>query len=400
MRFPDLTPDPAETADHARRADRLARRIRQLFAERYGLDVAITCLGSTAKGTALPAKYAGVDYDLSILGVPEVLDRIAIRSILFEGCQLLTTTFAAHMADYFTSIYFAGHRVSGLFEGFPFDLSIADPARDSWKSDYNSSELLEYTPEELLELRKLKYILKRMNVYGSRIYGLVGPAAELAIYHWRKLDTVLDIISSMRRLPEHGADAFRTIPFPEDYFTLFPQRPDYIHTGLVTSFRYTLPNTFNRLIAVASRRISDPRDLLVQHEHPYTHQVALPTHDARLVAFMCASVLTHGAAPHIELLPGDDGLVMYSAGSDDCMATLGDLVRSIAAIPARGELSVDALPTAVKESVARALGDAVLFRGLPSLPLVRGTIYVPFDILIRADAPQLIDVIREGTHAR
>ncbi len=390
MRFPDLTPDPSEMRANREKAARLGTALERAIDDGFGVDVEVTCRGSTEKGTALPGHLFSLDYDMSIRGEDEVLDRIALRSNLFEGCQILKLELALALAERFDDIYFAGHRISGTFEGSPFDLSIADPKKDQWKIDFNSSPILDFSPEQLSELRKTKYLMKSMNTYGSLIYGMVGPACELAIAHIGSLDRVLDKLCRLD--PISGAPPFSTVPFPDGYRRLFPEPDDHVVKGLVDSFRLTMPNTFNRLIRVAAEPMLDPQEYIDNHPVQFNYRAPLAG-DARFVTFILNELLQPEDVKDVELMY-EGGIVLYASTGDT--AAIKDIVHRISEAPQRGLVPGGILA----ENTWQWLEERgiTLFLGLPELPMDDGKWYIPLDIIVRSDQGKLVGLMKEGVH--
>jgi len=388
MRFPDLTPKPGEMRAYRQKAAKLKSALERAIIDVFGINAEVTCRGSTEKGTALPGHFFGIDFDMSILGEDEVLNRIALRSDLFEGCQILKLELALALAERFDDIYYAGHRISGTFEGTPFDLSIADPNKDQWKIDFNSSSILDFSSDQLSELRKTKYLMKSMNTYGSMIYGMVGPACELAIANLNSLDRVLEKLRCLE--PIKGAPPFSTVPFPTGYRMLFPEPDDHVVKGLIDSFRFTMPNTFNRLIRVANRPTLDPQDYTYNHPISFNYRAPIAG-DARFVTFMLNEFLQPEQAQEIELMY-EGGLVLY-ASTDDITA-IHDVLHRIADAPTRGVIPGSILPKSTRHWLDER--EISIFRGLPEQPTDDNILYIPLDIIIRSDREKLVDLMRKG----
>ncbi len=390
MRFPDLTPSASEMNENRDRAARLGTALEQAIGDSMRVNVKITCRGSTAKGTALPSRLFGLDYDMSICGEDELIDQIAIRSNLFEGCHILRLELALALSGSFDDIYFAGHRISGTFEGSPFDLSIVDVKKDRWKIDFNSSPILDFSTEQLSELRKVKYLMKRMNTYGSQICGVVGPACELAISHLGSLNKILRTLQCLD--PISWAPPFCMVSFPDVYKRLFPEPNDYVVKGLIDSFRFTIPNTFNRLIRVASEPTLDTKIYIDNHPAQFSYRVPVPG-DARFVIFMLNELLQPQYLRDIELMD-EGGLVLYATESN--ARVIEEIAYTISKIPTRGTIRGDMLP----DNTRKWLDDRriVTFRGLPETPLSDARLYVPFDIVARKDREGLVKLIKKELH--
>ena len=390
LNYPLLTPSLAELTQHHARSARLADSITHILRSLYGLEAEVVCRGSSDKNTMLPERYFGLDYDMSITGTPDVLDKIASRSSVFEGCQLFRTSFAIDLSRHLDDIHSAGHRISGEFERHPFDISIADPAKDSWKIEYNNSAILDFDDDALQEVRAAKFLFKRLNVYGSKVYGVVGPAVELAVYHWKTVETILSIISDMSCLPDRGRGAFRTVAFPTAYKKLFPEQNDFIHMGLVNSFRYTLPNTFNRLIEVAKRPCLAAEDFLAFHQPGLPYRTDLPTNDPRAATLYLATLLPDDAPEHMELLRHGSHLSIHATSGEG----LPEVKHMLAQLPSRGIVPLDLLPACIALQIGGFSDDDVVFRGLPPTPLDQRKHYIPFDALLRDDAKSIVEELR------
>ncbi|MFH1506519.1 MAG: hypothetical protein ABIE94_06055 [archaeon] len=401
MIFPDLTLSQQERKIQEHVGSTLVSSLRRLFNERYSLDPQIKISGSTQKGTALPERYFGTDYDCSVLADEELLSAIAYRSNLFEGCQLFSLDFLAHFIDYFDETYFAGHRLSGRIMGRKFDFSIADQEKDGWKWDYNSSPILQYSPDQLDEVKKLKYFLKLFNVSGSEVYGMVGPAAELAIHYHKSFDRVLEIIKHFPRLYEDFSNLFSTRSFPPDFYLLFPPSDDYVSNGLVGSFRFTTPNTFNRLVEAANAKTLDLDEYVQLHRPAFTYHHQFSLDNPRLVSYFLQSLLRGGDYFHVDLLDNASQIVFLASSDALGQKKLDDLCGTIDALNVSGELNWDNLPTSIRDDIYLKCGQKdttkyVFFVGSPEFPIDRQRIYVPFDFLVRDDASDLIRVMEEG----
>jgi len=387
MKFPDLIPEPWEMREHVERAGRLGKALEEAIADRFGIDSEVSCRGSTEKGTALPGHLFNLDYDMSILGVDKVLDRIALRSELFEGCQILKLELALSLAEYFDDIYYAGHRVSGRFEGSPFDLSIADPRKDQWKIDFNSSPILDFSQEQLSELRKMKYLMKRMNTYGSQAYGIVGPACELAIANFSTLDRVLECLRILK--PITNKHPFSKVRFPDGYKRLFPESEDYVVKGVIGSFRYTMPNTYNRMIRVACKPTTEPLELIENNAESFEFRTSL-LGDFRFVSFMLNGLLCSENAKSVELMD-EGGLVLYATTGN---ASITDAVQRIIETPERGIVNTSLLPKITQRWLEEH--KISLFRGMPGELTDGDRLFVPLDIVVRNDREKLVELMREG----
>lgn len=387
MMFPALIPTEQEINDHLERSRRLTREVEHATRLELGVSVEVECRGSTAKGTALPESVFELDYDLSILGTDRVIDRLATRSDVFEGCQLFQLSYAQALERHFDRIDYAGHRISGRFEDHTFDLSIADPLKDSWKIEYNGSQILDFDEPARLEVRRAKYLFKRMNVYGSQVYGVVGPAVELAIHHLGSLDAVLETLAAQPRLEASGPRAFQTRPFPEGYRDLFPRPDDPVVEGLIGSFRYTIPNTWDRLVEVARSPTTDP-DAFVARQTPRLQQRRIPRIDSRLLILFLTD-LPASRQTHIEILPVGSELRLLA----DDLTGIEPLIDKLVRLPRRGNIPLELLPDRIGEILGA--GDSV-FMGMPTSLHARGDTQVPIDILVRADAVKLVDILRRS----
>ena len=399
MKFPDLSISSEEIEMQKRVEGKLVQQLQRLFRERYDTNPDIRCKGSTEKGTALPERFFGIDFDASVLANDGLLQRISYKSNTFEGCQLFGMPFLRNFMDFFEGVYFAGHRISGKIEGKDFDFSITDEKKDKWKWDYNASKYLQLSQEQLAEIRKTKFFLKTHNVYGSEVYGVVGPAVELLGYQGLTFEELLERFSDFKGLDENFANAFATIPFPKEFYNLFMKSPDSIHEGLVASFRYTTPNSFNRLIEAAKFGGVDIRDFVERHKPVFNHMQELNTQSNRLAAYVLGTVLKPHPYFHVDHLVCGDIIKVYASASDGERAQLDRAGSLVDTLTTKREFEVDAVPSEIKNDIASKFPEASRYRffiGHPDFPLIKGKTYIPFDFLVRADYKKLATVMEGG----
>ncbi len=394
--FPNLTLTPAEWQQHEKVGKNLVMCLLDFFRIEYELVPEIMVSGSTQKRTALPGHYFGTDLDIAVLGHEPLLKRIAYQNDVFEGCQLFSLDFAVHFAQYFGEVYFAGHRLSGTFEGYPFDFSVADTRKDPWKWAYNTSTYVRLRPQQIHEIQKAKYFLKTFNVAGSEIYGVVGPAVELGIYHHDTFRKWLQYVRACQPIPETPRNAFTTIPFPTSFMSMYPPSKDHIHQGLVKSFRYTMPNTFNRLLEAVSAETLDISRFLERHQPRFNYSRNVVNHN-RLVVFVLGAMLRDEPPLHIDILPAHRCLRIYASVDERRRRTLDRGCDVIDRLATRRDMG--SLPDSIESAIAQICDTSAnyeFFVGMPHLPLRSDTVYIPFDFLMRSDAQMLIKVMEDG----
>lgn len=402
MKFPDLFIGNEERDKLEHIGELLVDRLRSFFNQEYGVCPSIKVSGSTQKGTALPERFFGVDLDTSVKTDDDLLAGIAYRSSHFEGCQLFSLDFFLRFSHYFEEVYFAGHRLSGKFNGYDFDFAIADEKKDSWKWDFNGSKYLTLSTQQVLEIQKVKFFLKTFNVSGSEVYGIVGPAAELGIYHHGSFEQWLNIIQEIPPMIEDFDSAFATHLFPSEFYAMFPSSDDYIHIGLVDSFRYTTPITFNRLLDAANSRTLNLQTFMRHHTPPYTYVRRLPTSHYRLIAYILGLVLKGKEYFHIDILIDPPRLVLCAHATKGEATLLNDAFSTIERLHGMRELDVTIHPAIEKDVASKidAPNTYTFFIGKPALPMRENIVYVPFDFLVRSDAIALIKVMEEGQCAK
>ena len=401
MQFPDLRLPEEEREMHQRVNSALLGRMRRLFAERYRSNPQIKCSGSTEKGTALPEKYFGIDFDASVRADSCLLDRIAYRSDAFEGCQLFSIPFFNDFVDYFDGVYFAGHRLSGKIEGRDFDFSITDEEKDQWKWDYNKSKYLNLSGPQADEIKKVKFFFKTFNTYGTPVYGIVGPAVELLVFHHGNFEHVLKQMKNLEPVPEDFSYAFLARPFPAEFYNIFPESEDYIHRGLVESFACTMPNTFNRLVESVRAETLDVGEFLQSHKPRFTYKRKLNGKNNRLVNYFLDKLLQDEPYFHVDVLNEGKDMAAYAAASKGQERVLDKVLDVAESVQDDKELDIQAIPRRLREDVASKTGGEdpekyTFFVGSPGMPLKQGKIYIPFDFLVREDANKLIKVMKNG----
>lgn len=405
MNFPNLSITEEESSENKEAEELLLRRLNFLFKECYGVSPPLKISGSTEKGTVLPKRYFGIDIDSSVLADNTLVDRIAYRSNLFEGCQIFSMDFFDEFRTVFPDAYFAGHRLSGTVSGIPFDFSITDENKDRWKWDYNKSKYLSLTQSQIEEVKKAKFFLKTFNVYGSEVCGIVGPAIELAIYFLsnfeeltKKLKQVLPITS------ERISSGFRTITFPEQFYELFRKEDNPVYRGLIESFRHTVPNTLNRVVEAAHIESLEPKEFLEEHRPRLNYRRLLKTGNDRLVMHFLATASeeTFKQTKDVQLLREGKNVILYaSVEGDSSKSSLETFCKNIERVSLQGEIDPSHIDRRVRTDIESALRfgkDYIIFVGQPEFPLDRTKTYIPFDILIRSDANKLIRLIEGGQH--
>lgn len=403
MLFPDLRINEEERKKTSHLEKQLLGKLRQFFEERYKADPRIKISGSTNKGTALPERFFGMDIDASVEAYPKLLKQIAYQSEIFEGCQLFNISFLENFREYLGGVYFAGHRLSGKIEGRDFDFSITDPQKDRWKWDFNDSKYLQFTSRQREEIRKMKFFLKTFNLSGSEVNGVVGPAVELLIYHYRTFEETMKRICKFSPVQENFSNIFVTRPFPKEFYDLFPPMQDHVHRGLVKSFRYTVPNTYNRLLECFNRPTLSLSHFIEEHHPRFRVHYKLTTKHNKLVAYFLGSILQGYDSFHIDILPGKEGLAIYANASSSQAKVLEKICEQVEAFKSEKELVFPTLPKGIQRDIeAKCRGKDpsryVFFIGEPRFPLNKNKVYIPFDFLLRSDCYNLIKVMEEGQH--
>jgi hypothetical protein len=402
MKFPNLELESGEIEMHRGIEAKLLHRFNQLFSEKYSLNPDIKCSGSTEKGTALPERYFGVDFDASVKANPETLAKIAYISNVFEGCQLFSMDFFRNALQYLDSLYFAGHRISGKIEGRDFDFSITDEQKDMWKWQYNQSKYLRISKKQIDAVKKTKFFLKTFNVSGSEVYGIVGPATELFAYHHGDFRKIFDKMRSFSPMEENFGNAFNTTSFPREFYNMFPESEDPIHRGLVESFRYTSPNTFNRLVEAISASTLDKSTFLKNHSPKLNYKRILKTGHSRFVTYFLGTLFKEHEPFHIDLLTEQNGnIALYASANSSQVRDLDGVADLIEQSKDDREIDIGKMPRMLYEDIAsKLMGEDPLkyrfFVGQPNLPIKDDTFYVPFDFLVRSDARKLVKVMEAG----
>jgi len=398
--FPNLNIGAQEVRENRAAESQLTGKIQRLFQDNYGVAPLVRVSGSTQKGTALPKKYFGTDIDIAVQGNSSLVERIAYPNDVFEGCPLFSMDFFERFSREFPDVYFAGHRLSGTHEGWPFDFAIADSDKDKWKWDYNNSRFLDFTDKQREEAKKFKYFLKTFNLAGSEVNGVVGPALELMIYHHRSMDDVLKKIKELSPLEESFSDHFGTVLFPKGYYDLFPEVDDYIHRGLVDSFKFTTPNTFNRLIECARANPNSSEEFTSSHNPRFNYVRNIPSNHYKMLAHFLGTHLYGEQFFHIDILADGEGMQVYSKTDNTQRELLKESLDSLEEIPYNQDVSYDQLPLVMQEDLRKRLTSDptkyTYFVGRPTLPLSKDKTYVPFDFLLREDCNDLVEIIEGG----
>jgi len=400
MRFPNLEISQDEKNRCKIAEDELTQKIAVFFEKNYGTRPPVRVSGSTEKGTALPGRYFGTDIDVAVQANSSLVNRIAYPNNVFEGCPLFSMDFFERFADEFESIYFAGHRLSGEYNGWQFDFAIADSDKDQWKWDYNNSRFLDYSLDQVDSAKKLKFFLKTFNLAGSEVNGVVGPALELMVYHYGDMETILNKMKKLKPIPESFSDHFGTTLFPEGYKSLFPDLKDYIHNGLVDSFKYTTPNTYNRLIECAHSLPESQEDFVDSHKPSFNYARQISSNHFKMLAHILGTQLSRKPFFHVDILTNNGSLNVYANVEVDERQLLDETVDSFERIPYNRDISYRDLPRTMQENLQRKISSNpqryTYFVGRPSLPLAREKIYVPFDFLLREDCDDLIKISERG----
>jgi hypothetical protein len=400
MNFPNLSISKRELCARRKAELELTKKIKSFFMENYQVEPPVRVSGSTQKGTALPRAYFGTDIDMAVQSDSKLVERIAYSNDIFEGCPLFTMDFFEKFATAFPKVYFAGHRLSGVHNEWPFDFAIADSEKDKWKWDYNNSRFLEFSKDQVIEAKKFKYFLKTFNLAGSEVNGVVGPALELLTYHYKSLDKILEKIGEIQPVNETFLDHFGTIKFPQQYYDLFPPINDPIHAGLVTSFKFTTPNTYNRLIECAKSRPKSKEDFTKNHNPKFNYSKQVTTDHYKMLAYFLGTQLSGEIFFHLDVLGDKQGLRLYANTNDQQRKLIDGILNSIGKIPYNWDISYDELPKTMQKDLQKKLGvnprQFTYFVGRPSLPLSNNKTYVPFDFLIRDDCDALIKITSDG----
>ncbi len=398
--YPNLSIGAEEIEECKKAEVGLTKKISDFFDKNYGLRPPVRVSGSTEKGTALPSKYFGTDIDVAVQGDSSLVSRIAYPNDVFEGCPLFSMDFFQRFAQEFSEVYFAGHRLSGIHNGWQFDFAIADSNKDKWKWDYNNSKFLDFSESQTDAAKKFKFFLKTFNLAGSEVNGVVGPALELMVYHYKDLEEILGRIGQLSLLPESFSNHFGTVLFPEEYKALFPELDDYIHQGLVDSFKYTTPNTYNRLIECAKTSPESSEDFVGLHKPEFSYSREVPSNHYKMLAHLLGTSLSEQPFFHIDILNGKDKMRLYANANPSQRELLDITLDSFERIPSNQDVHYERLPKAMQQDLQSKLNSSheryTYFVGSPTLPLSRDKVYVPFDFLLREDCVDLIEISERG----
>jgi hypothetical protein len=227
----------------------------------------------------------------------------------------------------------------------------------------------------------------------------VGPAAELLIYHNKKLQNVIGKIKDFVQLNDDFSGYFNTTAFPNEFKELFGKSEDYIHKGLVDSFRYTCPNTYNRLIEICTFGGLNINKFIKRHNPAFNYIKELPSNNCRLLFYVLGSGLKGKKFFHMDILPVKDKQFLFAKTSKSEASLMNQLCQDIGSVISEGDLNYSKLPRYIQENIASRCADParyIFFAGKPSLQIKKNAIYVPFDILIREDAEKLISIMESG----
>lgn len=398
--FPDLCVSDEEKRSCRRVESELTKRLEDFFYINYDVRPPIRVSGSTEKGTSLPRRFFGTDIDISVQGDSSLVNRIAYPNDVFEGCPLFCMDFFQKFTKDFPEVYFAGHRLSGAYKGWQFDFAIADLEKDKWKWDYNNSRFLDFSDVQLEEVKKLKFFLKTFNLAGSEVNGIVGPAMELLIFHYGNLNEILERFGNLPPLEGSFSNHFGTVLFPEEYKALFPDMDDYVHRGLVDSFKYTTPNTYNRLIECAQNLPDSVEDYINSHKPVFNYGRDVPGTHYKMLVHLLGTQLNGRPFFHIEIFNIGGELQVYACLNDSQRKVIDFTLGSFEKIPRNQNISYEELPNPMQQDLQRKVGSAAkrytYFIGKPSLPLSQRKIYIPFDFLLREDCQDLVKISERG----
>jgi len=179
------------------------------------------------------------------------------------------------------------------------------------------------------------------------------------------------------------------VRFPDGYKRLFPESEDYVVKGVIGSFRYTMPNTYNRMIRVACKPTTEPLELIENNAESFEFRTSL-LGDFRFVSFMLNGLLCSENAKSVELMD-EGGLVLYATTGN---ASITDAVQRIIETPERGIVNTSLLPKITQRWLEEH--KISLFRGMPGELTDGDRLFVPLDIVVRNDREKLVELMREG----
>lgn len=392
MIFPNINSHLAEKQKFEEIGNGLANIISDVICTYCGIRTQVRISGSTEKLTALPEELFGLDIDVAILADKKLINAITFPSYEFEGCQIFSIKFFSFFNNSIPNLYYAGHRISGIFKGIKFDCTISDLNKDIWKWDYNDSKYLPKENTFLQEVKKLKYISKIFNYSGSEVQGLVGPAAELAIYENRNVNKVLEIISGMQKLQECPASSLRSQLFPKDYYKLFGKPDDYIKVGLINSFRLTTPNVFNRMIRTARLKPESIEEYIRFQNPKKIFSVSSKT-NIRLLNLILL-IYTQNANNLVDIVQDKKNYFILTSNKDEKL--INNAIKDIILIESVRYFDFDNLSSSVKRFIQGLLPNFDIlkysfFVGVPSGS--PDQIPIPFDFLVRPNAKDLITLM-------
>jgi len=394
MNYPNLIISDKEKCKLEKIGNELRNIIFEIVLNYSGIKTEVRISGSTQKGTALPEDFFGTDIDLAIMADRKLVEAITYPSNEFEGCQIFSYAFFYFFSSKVSDTYYAGHRISGLFKGVKFDCAIADINKDSWKWDYNDSIYLPKEDNFLIEVKKLKFLTKMFNVSGSEVNGLVGPAAELAIYVNSTADKVFDKISRIPKLNETNKCFLTEQAFPREFFELFGEANDYIMEGLISSFRHTTPNTLNRLIRVAKQRPSSLNEYIHVNK-PETILRFNSVYNIRLINLILSIHMKY-ANETIDILIDENELVILTSISD--MEIVTKAINEAKIIEKKGYFDLSETSSSVADYINNTIGNRNLrdyhfFIGMPKN--MSNQTPIPFDFLTRPNCRNLINLLEK-----
>ncbi|MBA7590300.1 hypothetical protein ES708_32415 [subsurface metagenome] len=225
----------------------------------------------------------------------------------------------------------------------------------------------------------------------------MGPAIELGIYHHKTFENLL---SFYRNIPIIQSDLmyddFSTQAFPSEFYLIFGKSNDYIHKGLVDSFKYTIPNTLNRIV-----RISNIASNVSDYFNRLDCIGAFRTTNTRYITYLLKVLLHDEPFFHTELLKKNDSIIILAKCNNTQKLNLLRVVKTINELLNKNEIEYYNLPKALKDDINSKLNDFdierfVFYQGLPVFPLRNEKKYIPIDFLPRQDASKLTEIICNG----
>lgn len=233
-------------------------------------------------------------------------------------------------------------------------------------------------------------------MYGSEIYGVVGPAVELGLYQHGSFERFKEAISELPVMQSTLKDSFSTMSFPEQFHGLFGKSKDYVHEGIVKSFKYAAPNTFNRLIDVTTNDYASFGEFIDSHPKKLSFSRRLSTDNERFLMYMLNLLIDPLDDYAVELERTSKGLKVHSSAD-----TINAICDEVESLYKKKQIELGNMPQAMRDDVKNKLGQSdiseyLFFVGRPEGQLNRRKVYVPFDFLVRGDAAKLIGIMEEG----